>query len=85
MLFCFLIPREEYSYKINYIGMHVADCTIEYSDTTLSILYRIPSDNNEIPNIHANRKYIEAVNIRVDVTTTGIIDNLRRATKLITS
>ena len=76
MFFSSLFSNEEFNYKINYIGIHVADCTIEYSDTTLSFLYRTPSDNSETPSIHADRKYIEAVNIRVDVSTAGIIDKL---------
>ena len=75
-----LFSNEEFNYKINYIGIHVADCTIEYSDTTLSFLYRISTEKekkfNEAPGIHADRKYIEAVNIRVDVSTRGIIDKL---------
>jgi len=71
-----LFSNEEFNYKINYIGIHVADCTIEYSDTTLSFLYRTPVDNSDSSSIHVDRKYIEAVNIRVDVSTAGIIDKL---------
>ena len=56
--------------------MHVADCTIEYSDTTLFISYRIPS-NDHLPSMVVDTEIIEAVNIRVDVTVwdSGSKDN----------
>ena len=75
LLPCFLICKEENLYKINYLGMHVADCTIEYSDTTLFFLYRTPSDDH-LPSMLVDTEVIEAVNIRVDVSTIGIIDKL---------
>ena len=59
-IFSLLMSSEKYSYRINYLGMHVADCIIEYSDTTLSL----------------EASEFEAVSIKVDVSTTGVIDKI---------
>ena len=59
-IFSLLVSNEKNSYRIHYLGMHVADCIIEYSDTTLIL------EDSEF----------EAVNIEVDVSTTGVIDKI---------
>ena len=59
-IFSLLVSNEKYSYRINYLGMHVANCIIEYTDTIITL------GNSES----------EAVNINVDVSTTGVIDKI---------